>query len=848
MIPLNAQMSALLATQIRAPKVYLGFDVPVQIPQDPNSYDFYKLGSQYLMQNVVSVRTVTSIDFGANTMDISFIDQTGQFSPQSGTAALGRYFFPGIIDNKVQLYYGLGDGSEEVVVPKGVFVVSSFQGNSEAGTNTVTCNMLDQLSVFKGTIYAEFPPRLYGNQTTGYYNPYYNLYPVNPSGGTATIWQCDAVNWMTASTQAPAYASDFVTPTLYVGTSMAPASLPYTGTATIYAALGQVVFGTAISTSSLVSVDARPLGMAPELMLYHLCHEFGYFDPAWYKFDLTGIIMPVQYIALDQAISDIAQQIVVTTAPRGIQWSFFFDEYGYIRFQELPLDGAPVWTFNDEYDLLRWQPEFSDKDLANVVRAESIGAINNQPLTVISIDSDSISIYGQRATYSVPNQYLTCTVGMDPGSAVAYLNGLCNSLLFQKSTPSIVGTASVLPNYNLQNGDVVRIVDSATGTDDTFYITQTTDQISGTDVSQELKLQQIKATQDFQFGIQSYTGAPLATNPNQVQTDSDIIETVTLQNGTDPAVTLVNNGQPVLDRTGNPVLFSWDGVSDLNYSIEIAAPPSTVTASTLTTSTFVIPAAVGDTKVVHITVGAPFPTGTAIFISDGTHWMYGTITSAGGTATPVVTLTSTNAYGATMATAANFSTNGQAQTFIWRYMYMAADPVYKSNTVGPLFMSGASAGTINYPTLYPTYDITNGLDTAASRRFYWPLLRPSDWLNNDGKASYISDTTLTSTWSGGIGAVTPHIYGNLSVGKSNYYGNVSSGYLGQALFAQGSPGAEILGLSSIAEYGVDYGPVGSTGSIYYNIASKTIPCYLGILCANTAGSHQFKRIQFQLAV
>jgi hypothetical protein len=588
--------------------------------------------------------------------------------------------------------------------------------------------------------------------------------------------------------------------------------------------------------------------MAPELMLYHLCHEFGYFDPAWYKFDLTGIIMPVQYIALDQAIRDIAQQIVVTTAPRGIQWSFYFDEYGYIRFQELPLDSGPVWTFTDEVDLIKWAPEFSDKSLSNVVRAESIGAINNQPLTVISIDSDSISTYGQRATYDVPNQYLTCTVGMDPGSAVAYLNGLCNSLLFQLSTPSIAGTATVLPNYNLQNGDVVQIIDKASGTNANFYIDQTTDQISGDAVSQELKLLQIKATQDFQFGIQSYTGAPLATNPNQVQTDSYIFETISLQNGSDPAITVVNNGLPVLDSNGNPLLFSWDGVSDLNYSIEFAAPPSEVTAATLTTSTFVIPAAIGDTVVVHITVGAPFPTNTAVFISDTTHWMYGTITSAGGTSTPVVVLTSTNSYGATMASNANFSTNGQAQTYIWRYMYMAADPVYLSNTIGPVFMSGANAGTINYPVLYPTYDITNGLDTAASRRFYWPLLRPSDWIANDGVTGYTSDTTLTSTWSGGVGATTPEIYGNLSVGKSSYYGNVSTGYRGQPLFAQGTPGAAILGLSSQAEYGIDFGTTGSTGRIYYNVASKTIPCYLGLLAANTAGSHQFKRIQFQLAV
>lgn len=772
---INARLASVLSTAFRAPRVYGLLSIPL-LKDTQGTIDYTKYGQNFLVDNILSLRRMNILEPGSDSIDLGAVDNNADLSPINLNSNFGRFFYPGAVDNKLSLYMGLAtlDGVNETVLPKGVYIVKSFKQENREGTLTTSINGLDNWDMFQGQIMAQFPPRLYGNQQSSYYNPNYALTPLNASGGTATQWACDAVNWMQNSSDNKVWSTDFVQPAVYVSTDSngtIPTSLPYT----IDYPTGTVTFTSPLTTLATVSVDARPLAMAPEKILQHLFVDFGNFSLSSCKFDFTGIVLPVLDHSRDQSILDIAKSVAFCCAVRGLRWRIYFDENGSLIFTEDCTDGAPVKVLTDREHILRTSPEFTSADIANVVRATG-RCITDQPLTVVSFDVRSINEFSQRPTFDVPTQLVTNLVGMDPGSALAYLNGLTSSFLFEYSTPTISMELDILPDPSLQVNDLIWVRDTQLGLDRPFFIKQITDNIQADTWTQTLTVEQFKNSQDFMYGLGAYAGAPIPSNPSTLQAASSLISVVTIA-----GTTVVNAGMPLLDSHMNPVIAQWNGGS-LPISITLAAPP------------------------------------------------------AGGT------------------------------SYIWRWIYIGEDAAIQSTvcagdgSAAGVYTGGGFSGSLRTAlsilfgsssyvnrSIPMPYDVLNNVDTPRSRKYWRPLLRCSDWIANDGVIGYPGMTTFASTWTGGVGAASPQVYGQLRVGITDYYNNTSSGFSGQALYRSGTPAANVLGASSTAKYGVDFG-TGTNATINYAINKKNTPAYLCILTANTAGSVQYKRIPFNLAV
>ena len=778
MLPVDSVMASLLATAVRAPRVYISAQLPAITNAATGTIDPSKLGSQMIITKPTGLRLRNMIEIGSDSADFTLNNTDGTLSPISANV-YSRYFYPGAIDNKYTIYVGLENEDQEEVYAKGTYVSVTAAQDSSSDGNTLTMNLLDQFSTFMGNVYTQIPPKLYGNQQSADYNPAYALN--NPSGDLR-YYYCDAVNWMQTTTNNGMLDSDFIQVNVY-SSAYNGGSVPVPSTSqfnyTIDYNNGGIAFTNAQGPNDIISVDARPQSINPMLALKHLFEDFGAFSPAFMKFDNPGILIPVMEIARDRSILDVAKDIVFATMPRGIQWQLYFDENGYLIFTEPAIDGPPVVTLTDERDILTITPEYTAKDIHNVVRAQATlnnGSIN-MPLVSVSYDVNSISVFGQKPTYDIPIQMLATIPMMDPGGGMAFLNALTMNALVAASTPSINVEMTILPNPALQVGDPIAVIEHKTGINKSFYINQIDTDIQGPDYAQTLRLTQLKSNQDFQFGISEVIGAPSPTNPNAIQTQTGMINSVGFQNATDSTPTfVVANGVPAVDSAYNPVNFNWSGGS-FKIIIGLSNPP-TVSGST-------------------------------------------------------------NSY------------------YVWRWMYIAEDALVGSQIVtgdgsaaniwggNQPYLTAMNAvygaGTTN--ALAQPYDVVNNLDTPRSRRFYWPLLRCSDWAN-DGTTAMTTGQTLTSTWSNGPGASQPYMYGNLRPGMTNYFFNTTRGFTGAALY-NSQFFQSVLQVSSTVQYGVDFGPQ-STQTMSYAIKRKTTPCYLGILVATTAGTMQLKRVPFYL--
>jgi hypothetical protein len=797
-------IASMLRSAIRAPRVYLWMELPLITDATLMSVDYEKLGSQIILDKVLGVSTTQMYTPGSDSMDAKVSNQDGSLSPIGPNSSLGRYFYPGAIDNKIAVYFGLTNSGQEVIAPAGIYVTRSINQKSTGEANEMTITAADQFQMFQATVSASFPPRLYGNQISNYYNPNYAL--KNPSGDSMT-YISDTKNWMTDTVSAPAFASDYSVLTVYVGTADAPASTPTKLQFTANYPLGTVTFASPLASGSIVSVDVTPLAMAPELMMYHLFTEFGYMDPSWFKFDMSGILLPRMDLGSDRSIMEIATDIATATAGRGIAWTLFFDELGYLNFREILQDAGAVAVLTDDRDILSWTPEYDATNIENVIRATAT-AINTQPITVVSYDGDSMNAYGQSATYDLSYDLLTAVKGMDPGSAVTFMSGLCNSQLFSNSTPTISAELEVLYNPLYQCGDILTIRESRTATDLDFYIDQNRKEITGADIKQTLRVVQFKKSQDYNFGLASYFGAPQPqTGQNGNQGLGGLIAQVSIA-----GTAVVTNGQPVKNTQGTPLVASWNG-GGLTVDIETITPPNA--------------SSIALWRWIYIAEDAYVETSNGTILK-----AYGNGQSCGIYPNPE---------GPTPAQVSDLT--GAYYEFFQDYAHTFGG--FNPNNVATL-----------------PYDFRANLDSVGSRRFFWPLIRTADWIANDGvlSASVISSS---STWNGGPAGSTVidpngtpdggasgfyQLYGNLRVGISDFFQTTTLAYSGVALYATGTPGALALGATSTANYGVDFGLPVNPNKLFYGINRKITPAYLCILAASTAGTYQFKRIPFQLAL
>lgn len=780
------------------PRSFCFAQVPVLLDPVLNLIDQSKLGSQIVLDNILSMRITRILESGSDSADIVFSNQNGDASPLLPTSSLGRYFFSGPVDNKIQIYSGIVDGSGvETAIPEGVFVNQSFNQASQGGENKATINALDNFIMFQGDVYTQFPPRLYGNQTSSYFNPNYQLQ--NPSGDLQT-YVCDAVNWMNDPTTAPAWASDYAPLAVYVGTSTAPANVVTTNTYTVNNVTGTITFASPLASGSIVSVDCRPLAMAPELMLKHLICDFANFSPNFLKFDNTGIYLPIMQVVGGTSILETAKSIAACCAPRGVQWQLFFDELGYLNFRELAIDGPSVVTLIDEKDILSAPVEYQSQNITNVVTA-SATAINSQPIEVVAYSIDSINIFSQYPDYQVNSVLLNTVGGMDPGSAVMYMSGLANTQVFQGGTPTIFIEIEILYNPLLQVGDCVSVREMKTGVNQDFYIQQITKEFDGENVKQTLRLQQQKQAQSNTAGNSFYAGAPIPNTPNTGIGQTSLLASVSLVDTTHGTQTVLSNGMPVLNGLLNPVVAQWDG-GPLTINIDTVAP-----------------GVFGGTQ-------SNLWIYRAMYILEDVY----NVTSD----PPVV------------CTGNGCSLNGGG-------IFVGNSPTPSSAAI--LDLTGEQNGFFGVST--EGYDFRANLDTAEGRRYFRPLLRPANWVLHDGITSYQTAQTFSDTWSGGPGVYKLDIhgdpsqtflYGNLRAGISNAFNNTSPYFYGQALYATGTAGSEAIGASSTTQFGWDFGYPAVGFSMTYGIKRKNTPCILLISLMCDSGVIQTQRIPFTLAL
>lgn len=737
----SAQLTAMLTTAFRAPSVYVWAQIPVITNAATSAFDAQKLGSQIILDKILSFNRVSILDTGADSMDFSLDNTLGQYSPLNKNSALGRYMQPGAVDIKYQAWMGNKQNGAETVLPKGVFVSETVSQQLTPNGLSLTINTLDQFSLFRGDAYTSMPPRLYGQQQGSYFNPNFAL--KNPSGDNKTFVS-DTLNWMTSSSQVPMWAADYIDVTVYksdVGSGMT--AVPNSGATayTIDYINGKVTFTTAQSAGITVSVDAKPLAMKPEVALQHLFIDFGAWDPNFLKFDQSGTVMPVVDLARDRPVIDIAKDIIYMIAPHGIRWRLWIDEAGYIRLTEGAVDGPPVKTLVDTRDILEMSPEYSVSTLLNVIRADAI-SVNNQPLESIAYSVNSINIFTQKPTYDVPQQFTNICRGMDSGTAMSYLNSLTSSLLFEYCMPQLRMDIKIVPDISLQIGDGIWITEAKTGLDNPFIIKQIQESVTKGLIDQTLSVDRLIQSQDYMMGIQANIGAPVATDTNLVQVQSGLITRVGFSDSSHALINVVSGGEPVTDGSFLPIVYNWDG-TPLNIQIDVT-PPS----------------------------GANLYIWRWLYIAEDVYNSTGVVTgngsAAGLTSAPASpgsnwALDLTGAMGTVLDSQPNAS---HTYPYDWR-----------TNTDTPI------SRKFWWPLLLCSDWVTNDGITAYSTSQAFS----STWSGGPG----VSGSFKT--------------YGNLRIGQNNYFSNTTSGFKGVQIYGPGTPAATTLGASSNISYGVDYG-------------------------------------------
>ena len=823
----NAQLLELLTSLIEAPTCYVWAQLPViNTTGSTPVIQYGYLGSQKILGKITSMTVNRLLAIGSNSMDFTMDNSSGDFSPLDTTQKYSGYLQTGLADLTYQAFLGVTNDGAETILPVGIYLSNSNMQDVEGqyGTNTMTFGGLDQFSLFQGDIYTSFPPRLYGQQTDGssYYTPNYNL--ANPSGDLQ-FFVCDSLNWMVDTQSSVLWAANFIQPNVYVtsyhsGNVPCPEGTPFTMNSTSYTMnyspiTGYVVFNPAIPATTVVnsvtvpnvvSVDCTGLSMSPEVALYHLFVDYGEWNPAFLKFDCTGIQIPVVEVGREVSIIQAATDIVNMIAPRGQRWRLWIDEIGYIRLTEGATDHVPVKYLVDTRDLLKCTFQKDTNNLYNVVRANGV-SVNNQPITAIAYDVLSINLFSQQPTYDVPSQYLNILQGMDPGAAMSYANGLVSSFLFQYSRPEVTAQVQIMPDTTLQTGDLINIVETSSGISSNWVIQQINDQIQessgggGETWNQTLYLSQMNYAQDMNFGIQANIGAPSPNNANTIQAQSGFIETVSFQTASDSGpVLVVSGGQPVYGPTGiNPIVYTWKQAQPLTISVTIAPPTTTGYNGTIWMWRWMY---IGADSYTNDYSNYPGTYVTQVVTGAGT--MIGETNYGGGWPQDI------HGYYTNPPGSANQST----------YPYDV-----RANTEPNL-----TTGGVTYVT--PT-----------ARRFWRPLLVCPNWFQADGiqgytyNASYSGPNqppynmqiigpsfTFTDVWTAGVGPYLNYdpfnsannqvasFYGMLRVAQNNYFNNTSNStmsplpsFRGQEIYASGTAGSEYLGTSSTISFGVDFG-------------------------------------------
>ncbi len=582
MQPMSPILAAILAAQSRDAVAEI-------IVQGPNPLNTQQIGSMLMLDGVTKVSVQRNEDATADTVDYEIANPDGRYSPIRGQVApIGSLIttdsYPDALRvGSVQwlsiVYLGLRNDDngdyQASLLPQGTFLLESVGGNVQKGTLQQTAHGFDISYSFDYDVTVNLPHTLFGNQTDPRYDPNYNL--SNPSGDLKT-YVCDAQAFMTALTDNLFLVADYTllfgqtasnnSVNVYVGSPTAPASAPVSATTyTWYPATGTVVFSSAQASDAIISIDGVPQAMAPEKMLYHLFSDYGHYNPSYFRFQTSNILLPV-YTGGTDTVWHIAQIIAGLTAPRGVSWRLRIDEYGYIQFYEDKYATTPTETLVDERDFFSVQYTYSAEKLANVVRASSV-ANNQQPIVSISYDIDSINENGQRSTLKIDSSLLTSTRGAPPLFVKSMLDTLTASTLMDNINPTLQIVATVPANPAREVGDKVTVIEQMNGLSGPYIIKGITRTAQEGKLTEQLRLQKAMLYANYNIGLPAAvtntpapgtigsTGSSASTSINATVTGrTGILDTITI--GTTNAFSL---GAVVKDSNGTPIIPIISGAS-----------------------------------------------------------------------------------------------------------------------------------------------------------------------------------------------------------------------------------------------------------------------------------------------
>lgn len=499
----------------------------------------------------------------------------------------------GSVNRKALAFIGLSNISNGIyqnsTYSQGTFMLSDTTGKTQLGEVSQTARGYDLSREFAFDVYGGLPHPLYGNQSDIRYDANYNL--KNPSGDLKT-YVCDGKYFMSAKTDNSYLASAFQsvfngsTPpangvNVYVGTPTSQATSPVSsGTYTWNALTGTVVFSTAQAANAVVSIDGVPQGMAPELMLWHLFNDYGGYDPSNFKFSTSNIVIPCYVGGAGKSVWEIAQDIASATAPRGVSWRLRMDEFANICFYEDKYADQPTETLIDERDFFILSYTQTDNQLSNVVRANA-AANNQQSITSISYDIDSVSENGQRKTDDLSTNSFLPLRGLPPLQVKSFLDTLTAVELHDKSQPIVEINATVLANPARQVGDKVNVIERADGLSGPYIIKGITDDVKEEIWTQQLRLRSVKLFANMNLGLPSAitngaapgTTGDISNQKINVSGRTGIIKSVTV-GGTN----VIINGGIAYDANGNPLVpvlsganwtFSFTLDSSQNYDTTV---------------------------------------------------------------------------------------------------------------------------------------------------------------------------------------------------------------------------------------------------------------------------------------
>lgn len=579
MQPISSTMAQLLALSSRRAVA----EVLVQLPNPLNNL---QAAGQILLDGVTNLSVTKNEEPTSDTIDIQIANGDGRFSPVRSSSSFATMkktgpSFPdvlkvGSVNRKTLAFIGISDMTNGVyrlsTYPQGTFMLSDTTGKTQLGETTQTARGYDLSKEFGFDVFGGLPHPLYGIQNDVRYDSNYNL--KNPSGDLKT-YVCDGKYFMQVKTDNPYLASAFQSVfngdtapasgvNVYVGTPTTPAT---TATAssnyTWDPKTGTVTFTTAQASDAVVSIDGVPQGMAPETMLWHLFNDYGGYDPANFKFDTTNIVIPSYVGGSGKSVWDVAQDIAGATAPRGVAWRLRMDEFANIRFYEDKYADQPTETLIDERDFFILSYTQTDNQLSNVVRAEA-AANNEQAITSISYDIDSISDNGQRKTDDISTKNMMSLRGLPPLQVKSFLDAFTAVELHDKAQPIIEINATVLGNPARQTGDKINVVENASGLSGPYIIKGITDTVKEEIWTQQLRLRAVKLFANVNMGLPSAITNAAApgttsdiTNQNvNVSGRTGIVKTVSI-GGTE----VIANGGILYDGNGNPIVPVVSGAS-----------------------------------------------------------------------------------------------------------------------------------------------------------------------------------------------------------------------------------------------------------------------------------------------